>query len=104
MLIFDDKYFVEMEAYISFTSGTLLTIDLTNTVLLEKTNYTIFDDKDYYCCVDDVHEILNLIFDWRMNRGFFENDTVDILDKRHWWMFRSYKTIERIKKGVFNEG
>ena len=33
---------VEMEAYIRLTSGTLLTIELTNTVLLEKTNYTIF--------------------------------------------------------------
>lgn len=100
MLIFDDKYFVEMEAYIGFTSGTLLTIELTNTVLLEKTRYTIFDGKDYYFCVDNVHDILNLLFDWRLNRGQFENDTVDIFDKRHWWMFRNYKTIVHIMKGI----
>lgn len=104
MLIFDDKYFVEIEAYIRLTSGALITLDFTNTVLPGKTNYTIFDEKDYYMNVDDVHEILSMIFDWRLNLGRFKYDTVDILDKRHWYIFRSYKTIERIKKGVFNEG
>ena len=100
MLIFDDKYFAEVEAYIHFTSGTLLSIELTNTVLLEKTNYTIFDGQDYYYQVDDVNEIIAMVFDWRMNSGQFENDTVDILDKRSFWFLRSYKTIERIKRGI----
>ena len=100
MLIFDDKYFAEVEAYIHFTSGTLLSIELTNTVLLEKTNYTIFDGQDYYYQVDDVNDIIAMVFDWRMNRGQFKNDTVDMLDKRSFWFLRSYKTIEHIKRGI----
>lgn len=100
MLIFDDKYFAEVEAYIHFTSGTLLSIELTNTVLLEKTNYTIFDGQYYYYQVDDVNEILAMVFDWRMNQGPFKNDTVDMLDKRSFWFLRSYKTIERIMREI----
>ena len=98
MLFFDDKYFVECECYVRLTSGTLLTWEFTNEVILEKINYTIFDGVDYYYHVDDVHEILDMVFDWRMNRGPFEHDTVDIIDKRHWWMYRSYKTINRLKE------
>lgn len=104
MLIFDDKYFVEVEAFIRLNSGNLLDFDLMEHIFQRRENYTIYDGTDYYMNVDSVDDFLKLVFDWSLNKNEFEHDTVDILDKRYFYLFRSYKTIERIKKGVFDEG
>lgn len=95
MLIYDDKLFAEIEMYVYFNG---MKYETANTVLYDYTLNRVGFENEWYYRVISVNEVLDKAFDWRMNRGDFENDSIDILDKSHWWFYRSYKTIERLKE------
>ena len=95
MLIYDDKLFAEIEMYV-YSDGT--NYETSETVLYNYTVESTMYNEDCFYRVLSVDEVLNKAFDWRMNKGDFEDNKIDILDKRHWWFYRSYKTIKRMKE------
>lgn len=99
MLIYDDKLFAEIEVNVYFRELGIK-YEISERLLKRYTIDRVGYENEWYYRVENVDYVLDRAFDWRMNRGDFVDDKIDILDKTHWWFYRSYNRINQLREAL----